>query len=125
MTRMIEYEGIPCNVYTTSETTVAPGGPDLPNETVINAAWRCLGHCNGLFHPRTTLCLAFRRGLVRGHTQQIEVSLPARAAHLPSDDRLHLLLVLSCEGVWIKQVVFSPRTLLAGLPGRVRRVVFH
>ena len=67
----------------------------------------------------------FRRGLVRGHTQQIEVSLPARAAHLPSDDRLHLLLVLSCEGVWIKQVVFSPRTLLAGLPGRVRRVVFH
>ena len=85
MTRMIEYEGIPCNVYTTSETTVAPGGPDLPNETVIYAAWRWLGHCNVLFHPLTTLCLAFRRGLVRGHTQQIEVSLPARAAHLPSD----------------------------------------
>ena len=125
MTRMIEYEGIPCKVYTTSETTVAPGGPDLPKETVIYAAWRWLGHCNVLFHPLTALCLAFRRGLVRGHTLQMEVSLPARAAHLPSDDRLHLLLVLSCEGVWIKQVVFSPRTLLAGLPGRVRRVVFH
>ena len=125
MTRMIEYEGIPCKVYTTSETAVAPGGPDLPKETAIYAAWRWLGHCKVHFHPLTALCLAFRRGLVRGHTLQMEVSLPARAAHLPSNDRLHLLLVISCEGVWIKQVVFSPRTLLAGLPGRVRRVVFH
>lgn len=125
MIRKIEHQGIPCNVYTTSETTVAPGGPDLPKETVVYAAWRWLGRCQVLFHPLTALCLAFRRGLVRGRTQQMEVSLPARAAHLPSNDRLHLLLVLSCEGVWIKQIVFSPRTLLAGLPGRVRRVVFH
>lgn len=125
MTRKIEYEGIACNVYTTSETTAAPGGPDLPKETVIYAAWRWLGYCKVLFRPLTTLCLAFRRGLVRERTLLMEVSLPARAAHLPSDDRLHLLLVLSCEGVWIKQVVFSPRTLLAGQGGHVRRVVFH
>lgn len=38
MTRMIEYEGIPCKVYTTSETAVAPGGPELPKETAIYAA---------------------------------------------------------------------------------------
>lgn len=83
MTRMIEYEGIPCKVYTTSETTVAPGGPDLPKETAIYAAWRWLGHCKVLFHPLTALCLAFRRGLVRGHTLQMEVSLPARLPIFP------------------------------------------
>lgn len=125
MTRMIEYEGIFCSVYTTSETTVASGGPDLPAETVVYAAWRWLAHCRVLFHPLTALCLAFRRELVRGSSFQMEVSLPARAAHLPCDDRLHLLLVLSCNGVWLKQVVFSPRRVLTGLPGHVRRVVFH
>ena len=125
MNRMIECEGIFCSVYTSSETTVAPGGPRLPAETVIYAAWRWLVHCRVLFRPLTALCLAFRRELVRGSSFQMEVSLPARAAHLPSDDRLHLLLVLSCNGVWLKQVVFSPRRVLTGLPGPVRRGVFH
>lgn len=125
MTRMIEYEGIACNVYTTFETTVTPGGPDLPAETVVYAAWRWLAHCRVLFRPLTALCLAFRRELVRGKSFRMEVSLPARAASLPSNDRLHLLLVLSCEGVWLNQVVFSPRMVLADLPGHVRRVVFH
>ena len=78
-----------------------------------------------LHHPLTALCFAFQRELVRGSSFQMEVSLPARAAALPSKDRLHLLLVLSCDGVWLKQVVFSPRRVLAGLPGHVRRVVFR
>lgn len=125
MTRMIEYDGIPCAVYTTEKTTVAPGGPDLPSDTVVYAAWRWLVHCRVLFRPLTALCLAFRRELVRGSSFQMEVSLPARAAGLPFKDRLHLLLVLSCNGVWLKQVVFSPRRVLTGLPGHVRRVVFH
>ena len=125
MTRMIEYDGIPCAVYTTEKTAVAPGGPDLPSDTVIYAAWRWLARCRVLHHPLTALCFAFRRELVRGSSFQMEVSLPARAAALPSKDRLHLLLVLSCDGVWLKQVVFSSRTVLAGLPGHVRRVAFH
>ena len=94
---MIEYDHIPCAVYTTEKTEVAPGGPDIPPETVIYAAWRWLGHCRVLYRPFTTLCLAFRRELVRGKSFHMEVSLPARAAGLPVADRLHLLLVLSCD----------------------------
>lgn len=125
MFRMIEYDHIPCAVYTTEKTAVAPGGPDIPPETVIYAAWRWLGHCRVLYRPFTTLCLAFRRELVRGKSFHMEVSLPARAAGLPVADRLHLLLVFSCEGVWLEKVVFSPRTVLTDLPRRVRRVVFR
>lgn len=125
MHRKIEYDGIPCTVYTTEKTEVAPGGPALPADTVIYAAWRWLGRCRVLYRPLTALCFAFRREAVRGSSYHMEVSLPARAAGLPSHDRLHLLLVLSCEGVWLEKVVFSPRTVLAGLPFRVRRVVFH
>lgn len=125
MTRTIEHDGIACAVYTTEKTSVAPGGPDLPSDTVLYAAWRWLCRCRVLHHPLTALCFAFRRELVQGSSFQMEVSLPARAAGLPSDDRLHLLLVLSRDGVWLKQAAFSPRTVLAGLPGHVRRVVFH
>ena len=125
MFRMIEYDHITCAVYTTEKTEVAPGGPDIPPETVIYAAWRWLGHCRVLYRPFTTLCLAFRRELVRGRSFHMEVSLPARAAGLPVADRLHLLLVFSCEGVWLEKVVFSPRTVLTDLPRRVRRVVFR
>ena len=125
MLHNIECNGIPCPVFTTEKTGVAPGGPALLPETVLYAAWRWLYRCRPLYRPFTTLCLAFRRGLVRERSLRMEVSLPARAAGLPADGRLHLLLVLSCEGVWLERVVFSPRLVLPGLPGRVRRVVFR
>ena len=125
MTRMIEYDGIPCAVYTTEKTAVAPGGPDLPSDTVIYAAWRWLGRCRVLHHPLTALCFAFRRELVRGSSFQMEVSLPARAAELPSSLWLHLQLVLSCDGVWLERVSFSSRPAQRNLPGRMRRVVFR
>ncbi|HJA25196.1 MAG TPA: hypothetical protein H9795_03955 [Candidatus Fournierella merdigallinarum] len=122
MTRMIEYDGISCAVYTTAKTEVDPGGPDLPPDTVLYAAWRWLYRCRALYRPLTALCLAFRRELVRDSSCRLAVSLPARAAGLPDARRLHLLLVLSREGVWLRRVVFSPRLTL---PGPARRVVFR
>ena len=125
MKRIIAFQGIPCAVYTTEKTVVAPGGPDLDPETVVYAAWRWLYHCRPLFRPLTTLCLAFRRDMVRTKSFRMEVSLPARAAELPSSLWLHLQLVLSCDGEWLERVSFSSRPAQRNLPGRMRRVVFH
>lgn len=122
MTRMIEYDGISCAVYTTAKTEVDPGGPGLPPDAVLYAAWRWLYRCRVLYRPLTALCLAFRRELVRDSSCPLAVSLPARAAGLPDARRLHLLLVLSRDGVWLRRVVLSPRAVLAG---SARRVIFH
>lgn len=125
MTHKIEYRGAACAVFTNSSTVVEPGRQAVPAEVALYAAWRWLYHCNVLHRPLCTLCLAFRRELVRTSSLRMEVSLPASAAGLPGPERLHLLLLLSCEGVYLEKVIFSPRTVLSGLPGRVRRVVFH
>ena len=74
MTRSIEHDGISCAVYTTAKTEVDPGGPGLPPDTVLYAAWRWLYRCRALYRPLTALCLAFRRKLVRDSSCRLAVS---------------------------------------------------
>lgn len=125
MLQKIGQEGIVCSVFTNDKTVAATENPALDLQTVVYAGWRWLYRCRALRKPLCALCLGFRRGKYRRKSLRLVVTLPARAAQLPGDGYLHLLVRLSSEGAYLEAVNHTAQKRPGGLPHRGRRVVFH
>lgn len=125
MLRKIEYNGLVHSISTDKTTRVMPEQAALEEAVTVYAAWRWLCHFRPLYKPFSALCLGFRQGRWKQKSRRLILTLPARAAGLPEDGYLHMLVRLSGDGVRIEAVQRSHTLRTDGLPHRGRRIFFH